>query len=768
MSSSTTAAAQAKSVPKLNVVIRWSADPQQICRLLSIIKSNPLWRQACFPQGITTVPKLYKIYIDIFLVFCNNDPAIKAAEREGLVQRVKGSGGKKKWEATERFSSRVGNPVRRKIDSLKSALKSGTYTSTHNFRPSWKSWGDVPNGIRATLQAEHPYYFQLLELAQSSSEFVLPPRSANVEASQSGRKRKLQPSLDVEDDRGPRVVNHKRPRTLSPSLSYQTESVMEADDSGNDDTEPPASRSNQAPSSVPVLSPRWNTDPHAEDDRGPRVVNHKRPRTPSPSLSYQTESVVEADDSGNDDTEPPASRSNQPPSSAPVLSPRWNTDPHAEDDSGLRVGNHKRPRIASPSLSYQTESVMEADDSGNDDTEPPATRSDQPPSSGPVLSPRWNTDPQEVSRLLSVIQTNYLWRQACFPHGGASGSEDYNVYIEIFLRACKDDPVMEVAAREGLVKRLGGSNGGKWRWTATDKFDSQVENPVRTKTSSLMNDFVTGIYESDHGFHPSWTKWTDVCVTIREDLQALHPYYFELRSLVKPSLKVINLLRKCGLVIEGEAAHVSKSERAAADPSTPVLSPSWNKYKKTDTWYLIHCIDKCPRWRRTCFGPSGSTSDSIYKTTCLEIFLFFFRSDPVMERAAKEGLVTRVNGGSGEKPWAATKKFGIIGVVNPVETKLTSLKRDFDAGLYHSHYGFDPNWNNWKNVPNDIMGVLKAKHRYYFKLRRVIEKANRPSDTAVSERPKRNQQKNNKPKDNQQKNKKRKNKKQKNKKRKKQ
>ncbi|TYJ51646.1 hypothetical protein B9479_007780 [Cryptococcus floricola] len=607
MPSSTEAAAVAKSVPKLNVVIRWSADPQQICRLLSIIKSNPLWRQACFPQSITTVTKLYKIYIDIFLVFCKDDPAIKAAEREGLVQRVKGSGAKNKWEATERFSSRVGNPVRRKIESLKSALKSGTYTSTHKIRPSWKRWGDVPNDIRATFQAEHPYYFQLLELAQSSFNFVLPPRSANVEARQSGRKRKLQPSLDVEDDRGP------------------------------------------------------------------------------------------------------------------------------------RVGNHKRPRIA-------------ADDSGNDDTEPPASRRNQPPSSVPVLSPRWDRDPQEICRLFDVIRTNDLWRQACFPRGGASASANYKVYIEIFLRVCKDDPVMEVAAREGLVKRLGGGNGGKSRWIATDKFDSQVENPVRTKTSSLMNDFVTGIYQSDHGFHPSWKKWTDMRFAIRDDLQALHPYYFQLRNLLKPSLKVI---RKRGLAIEGEAAHVSKSERAAADPSTsrlyeddctleadngvapgdtqpistvPVLSPSWTKKRKTDTYRLLRCIGKSPRWRQTCFGPKGSTSDSsIYKTTCLEIFLFFFKDDPVMTHAETEGLVIKVDGGNGEKPWAATKKFGIIGLVNPVETKLTSLKRDFSAGLYHSHHGFDPNWNSWQDVPDHMTAVLKGKHRYYFKLRSLIDEANPPS-----------------------------------------
>ncbi|ODN76314.1 hypothetical protein L202_06241 [Cryptococcus amylolentus CBS 6039] len=255
MPSSTKAAAQARSVPKFNVVIRWSADPQQICRLLSIIKSNPLWRQACFPQGITTVPKLYKIYVDIFLVFCENDPAMRDAEREGLVKRVKGDGTQKKWEATERFSSRVGNPVRRKIDSLKSALKSGTYTN--KFHPSWKRWSNVPKHTRASLQAEHPYYFQLLELAQSSSEFVLPPRSADDEARQSGRKRKLQPSLDVEDHRGSRVGIHKRPRIASPSLSYQAESEMEADD--NDNTEPPASRSNQPPSSVQALSSRGNT-----------------------------------------------------------------------------------------------------------------------------------------------------------------------------------------------------------------------------------------------------------------------------------------------------------------------------------------------------------------------------------------------------------------------------------------------------------------------------------------------------------------------------
>ncbi|TYJ52749.1 hypothetical protein B9479_006647 [Cryptococcus floricola] len=131
------------------VEIHWSTDPSEVTRLLKLIKGQP-----------TMAPR--------------NDPAIKAAEREGLVQRVKGSGAKSKWEATERFRSRVGNPVARQIESLKSTLKSGTYTSTHNFRPSWKRWGDVPNDIRATLQTERPYYCQLLELAQSSFEFNNP------------------------------------------------------------------------------------------------------------------------------------------------------------------------------------------------------------------------------------------------------------------------------------------------------------------------------------------------------------------------------------------------------------------------------------------------------------------------------------------------------------------------------------------------------------------------------------------------------------------
>ncbi|WVQ76135.1 hypothetical protein IAR50_005781 [Cryptococcus sp. DSM 104548] len=108
---------------------------------------------------------------------------MKDAEREVQVKSVKGPNGSKKWVATERFSSGVGNPVRIKIKALERELKAGTCSCVHGFSPSSRKWSDVPNRIQVNLQSAHSYYSQLLRLSQSSFEFILPPYSSTSDPS---------------------------------------------------------------------------------------------------------------------------------------------------------------------------------------------------------------------------------------------------------------------------------------------------------------------------------------------------------------------------------------------------------------------------------------------------------------------------------------------------------------------------------------------------------------------------------------------------------
>ncbi|ODN76287.1 hypothetical protein L202_06216 [Cryptococcus amylolentus CBS 6039] len=279
MPSSNPASATTSSVPRLSVRVRWSTDPSEVTRLLKLIKRNPLWHQACFPQGITNLRHVYTTYIDIFMLFYKDDRAMmKDTERQGLVVKVEGDDGETTWVATKKFSSRVGNPVRTKIDALKKDLKAGVYTSVHGFLPSWKRWKDVPKDLRAHLKVLHPYYFRLLELAGSSPDFDY-PSSPNID-----KKSKPSPTprplskKEIARRRGCGVVSEtttkskgKRPATAPPSEDERMAGSGESDSDAPVTMTPshkkpkPTIRVSGTASStdapVSCMSPQWDTNP---------------------------------------------------------------------------------------------------------------------------------------------------------------------------------------------------------------------------------------------------------------------------------------------------------------------------------------------------------------------------------------------------------------------------------------------------------------------------------------------------------------------------
>ncbi|ODN96245.1 hypothetical protein I350_08247 [Cryptococcus amylolentus CBS 6273] len=146
---------------------QWDTNPRIISRLLRNIRSNPSWRQVCFSETEVAVPQAYKVYKDIFLRSFRFDPAMKDAEKKGLVEKIEGNGKKPTWVATEKFARHVHNPVRAKVSALKRDYKAGIYTP--HFDQSWEDWPDVPARLLDSLEADYPYYFDLLQLMRPSS-----------------------------------------------------------------------------------------------------------------------------------------------------------------------------------------------------------------------------------------------------------------------------------------------------------------------------------------------------------------------------------------------------------------------------------------------------------------------------------------------------------------------------------------------------------------------------------------------------------------------
>ncbi|TYJ51644.1 hypothetical protein B9479_007778 [Cryptococcus floricola] len=223
-----------------------------------------------------------------------------------------------------------------------------------------------------------------------------------------------------------------------------------------------------------------------------------------------------------------------------------------------QAGKNQRMAIHPPSPSYEDEYMPKAGSSSG-------TGSNQPSSSVPRLSPSWDKRRHtSINNLLHCIDSNRSWRQACFPERDASGRNLYGIYIDIFLQFFKNDPVMEHAERDGLVRRVDGTNGKK-KWVATKKFRKPVVNPVEEKIWMLTVAFKRGLFHDDDGFHPSWYSWNNVPDHVRADLKTKHPYYFKLRALIQASDPTA-LSGNADVEEEAEVKRPGKGKRAAIPP----------------------------------------------------------------------------------------------------------------------------------------------------------------------------------------------------------
>ncbi|ODN96246.1 hypothetical protein I350_08248 [Cryptococcus amylolentus CBS 6273] len=183
------------------------------------------------------------------------------AERRRLVRKADGTNGKKKWVATNKFEKPVVNPVEETIQTLTVAFKRGRFHDD-GFHPSWYSWSNVPNHVKADLKTKYPYYFKLRALIQASGPTTL---SGNVD---------VEEEADVK-----RPGKGKRAAISVPSSSSENEDMAEASDRDDDANVSQVSRRKHSSSPLPVSVPR----------KRPRVLPSS---SPSHGSEYSEDSSV--------------------------------------------------------------------------------------------------------------------------------------------------------------------------------------------------------------------------------------------------------------------------------------------------------------------------------------------------------------------------------------------------------------------------------------------------------------------------------------------